>query len=271
MLLFLIFWNSGAFYTDVRHHLRPGNDRKNWAELFVGICAVVWLAGGCFPWSCPSPLKGHQPAQTPSRDAFLPAAGSAKAAGVLCRYSFFYVQNGKFKGGGASSKMQKTGSTFYYNVGFSPLIVAEQLWTVSFDVKTGKFDWPTAVWPAGAGCVGIGWFGRTNTIGGPSGMRWGCGSSQNRPAVVLPSNRNLWPPGEAVVGAWIYVELWEGESRDVALQPTDGHRLGESEEKKEQLGLERAKNKCGCEHQWGGGEQRETCGKSAQNGSKTKP
>lgn len=89
-------------------------------------------------------------------ESFEGTSARSKAAGVLCRYSFFYVQNGKFKGGGASSKMQKTGSTFYYNVGFSPLIVAEQLWTVSFDVETGKYDWPTAVRPAGAGCVGIG-------------------------------------------------------------------------------------------------------------------
>lgn len=104
-------------------------------------------------------------------------------------------------------------------------------------------------------------------IGRIGGTGWGCGSRTGQQRRSTPTEL-VRPPGEAVVGAWIYVELWKGECRDAASLRADRLRLGQSG--KGALWLEE-KNKCGCVNQSGTRKQRETCGKSAQNGSKTKP
>lgn len=82
-----------------------------------------------------------------------------------------------------------------------------------------------------------------------------------------PPTELLRPPGEAVVGAWIYVD---GKSRDGALQHAERHRLGEGEGKKEQVGLEGVKQMCWCEPiRWlqAAGDPWKICSKWIQNQS----
>lgn len=119
--------------------------------------------------------------QIPLDDTFLSAAAAQPEDDPLRLLvffvdTFFMCKMGNLGVEALHLKCRKLGHHFTTMSVFPSLIVAEQLWTVRFDVKGSKYHWPTAVRPAGAGCEGIGGSGCTNMIGGEWGMGWGCGS-----------------------------------------------------------------------------------------------